>query len=226
MKGVLVLSAALACLLCVTRARADVTDVSGSGKGLAGGALLGAELFVGGEALLGVNNPWAYGAGCLAGGVGGAFAGSYLERSITEQTSMLLLTTGMLLAIPTSVVVMSATAYRSPPDAQGPSPQLDGSVNAGSRLRDDARTPQRYRGSSPLRVADAEAARVQSLPHRAAPSTGQPTHRIALVQLEADMWMLAVPAVALSDVFSQREREQWGLPVATEVKVQLLSYAF
>jgi hypothetical protein len=104
-------------LVMTTRpARADTVDVSPTAKGIVGGALLGAEAVTATEAALRLKPAWAYlvggGAGAAAGGVGGYF----LERHATSKTNMLVLAAGMLLVIPTTVAILSATAYEPPTD--------------------------------------------------------------------------------------------------------------
>ena len=87
------------------------TPTSPTGKGTVGGALLGAEAVMLVEAAADVKQGWAYalggGLGAVAGGVGGFFA----EDSGDAKLSLYLLVGGMALVIPTTVAVLSATAY-------------------------------------------------------------------------------------------------------------------
>src|SRR3974390_480039 len=59
-------------------ARAD--DVSPTGKGIAGGVLLGAEVVTITESLVGVRAGWAYGVGALVGAAGGGVGGYFVEK--------------------------------------------------------------------------------------------------------------------------------------------------
>src|SRR5690606_2415625 len=89
-------------------------EASSTGKGIAGGALLGAEAVILTEAAIGVKPHWAYlvggGAGAVAGGVGGYF----LEENLSAKTNMFLLSAGMVLAIPTTIAMLVATQYEPP----------------------------------------------------------------------------------------------------------------
>src|SRR3954468_19223070 len=93
---------------------AHAEDVSTTGKGIVGGSLLGAEVVLATEAAFKVQPGWAY----LVGGVGGAAAGGvggyFIEQDANPKTTMLMLAGGMALIIPTTVLVLSATAYEPP----------------------------------------------------------------------------------------------------------------
>ncbi len=99
-----------------TASAADVgkTESSAKGKGVVGGALLGAELVCGVEAVAGVKSPWAYLGGGVLGAVGGGIGGHFVETNGSPRASMLMLAGGLTLVIPTIVGVLSATAYRPP----------------------------------------------------------------------------------------------------------------
>lgn len=85
------------------------------GRGVVGGALVGAELTLIGEAIAGVQSPWAYFVGGVAGGAAGAAAGSVVERQANEDVSLVLLAAGVGLVIPTIVWVGNATQPEPPP---------------------------------------------------------------------------------------------------------------
>lgn len=86
-----------------------------NGRGVIGGALVGAELTLIGEALLGVEPTWAY---FVGGGVGagvGAYAGHLVEQNAEREASLILLAAGIGLVIPTAVLVGNATQPAPPP---------------------------------------------------------------------------------------------------------------
>ena len=93
-------------------ARAEA--VSTTGKGTIGGALLGAEVVLATEAAFKVQSTWAYVVGGLGGAAAGGVGGYFIERSASGKTTLLMLAGGMALAIPTTVAVLSATAYEPP----------------------------------------------------------------------------------------------------------------
>ncbi len=94
-------------------------EVTSSGKGTVGCGLLGAELVVIGEAIVGVDEEWLYWTGAGVGAIGGATAGYFLEPQMSPQTSVLLLMGGMALSIPALIVSLDATR-RHWPDAPPP----------------------------------------------------------------------------------------------------------
>lgn len=106
-------------------ARADSTQASSDGKGIAGGVLLGAEAVLLTEAAIDVKPHWLYYVGGGVGAVGGGIAGYYLEDSLEPKGNMFLLAGGMLLVIPTVVAVLSATAYETDATMTADSPTDD-----------------------------------------------------------------------------------------------------
>ena len=125
----LVSVAPFAAAVCFTPriASADVgkAEASAVGKGAVGGALLGAELVCGVEALAGVKSPWAYVGGAVGGAAAGGVGGYFVEKEGSARASMLLLAGGMTLAIPTVVLVLSQTAYNPPADYLTDKPPAD-----------------------------------------------------------------------------------------------------
>ena len=91
-------------------ARAD--DVSPDGKGIAGGALLGGELVIFTEAIIGVRSPLAYGLGAGAGAVAGGFGGWAVESAVSDgRVPAYMLAGGLALLIPAVVVLLDQTRY-------------------------------------------------------------------------------------------------------------------
>ena len=93
---------------------AHADDVSTTGKGVVGGTLLGAEIVLATEAAFKVQPTWAYVVGGLGGAAAGGLGGYAVEQSASSRTTLLLLAGGMAFAIPTTVAVLSATAYEPP----------------------------------------------------------------------------------------------------------------
>lgn len=92
-------------------ARAD--NVSPTGKGIAGGALLGGEVVTITEAIVGVRAGWAYLVGGLAGAAAGGVGGYFVEQSTSNgQVPMYMLAGGLALVIPAVVLSLDATRYR------------------------------------------------------------------------------------------------------------------
>lgn len=202
-------------------ARAEEPDVSPTGKGIVGGFLLGAEAVTLTEAALNVKPPLAYVLGGAAGGVAGGVAGYFLEKNASEKSNMLVLAGGMLLIIPTTVAILSATAYEPPasytqdrgptdePLAEPPAPDMAPGAQS-SRAR-----PERARAVARARSARTPAAPLQV--HAVPPS---------LVGLDAGRVCWSMPAVEIRDVYSREDRAKYGVVRQTEVRVPVLAVAF
>jgi hypothetical protein len=92
-------------------ARAD--DVSPNGKGIVGGALLGAEVPVIIEGIAGVRSGWVYGISAVVGGAGGAVGGWAVQNSSPNgQGAMYMLAGGLALVIPAVVLMLNGTRYQ------------------------------------------------------------------------------------------------------------------
>ncbi len=191
-------AATLACSLAFSgpAAAVGVEEPAVRPKGTVGGALLGAEAVTLATAAFGVESGWAYLLGGAVGAAGGAVGGYFLEDSLEPRGSMFILAAGMILVIPTTVVVLNATAYRPPEDyVQDQPPQ---SAAATSRPR-QGRTAQRLHLKRPL------------------PS---------LVGMDEGTWTVGVPAISLLDVYSPEMRRTYDLEQATELRVPVLAMRF
>lgn len=112
----IVLAAALASVVVLSLVGAPGTahaeEVSPTGKGIVGGALLGGEIVVFTEAIIGVRSGTAYllgaGGGAVAGGVGGYF----IEQAVSDgRIPAYLLAGGLALIIPALVITLDQTRY-------------------------------------------------------------------------------------------------------------------
>src|SRR5258708_27268259 len=91
---------------------AHADTVSPTGKGIAGGALLGGEVVTIVEALAGARPVWAYGVGFLVGAGGGGVGGFFIEQSSTDgRVPTYMLAGGLALVIPAIVLTLNATRY-------------------------------------------------------------------------------------------------------------------
>lgn len=109
-------AAALACLAMATVAsdcRADTSAVN-TGKGIAGGAILGAEMVLASEAAFGVKPAWAYLVGAAAGAGAGALGGYYIADAAGSKPTSFLLAGGIAFVIPTLLAVATATTFNPP----------------------------------------------------------------------------------------------------------------
>jgi len=202
--SVLALSAFSAGVAATSPARAD-EQPDPTGKGIAGGILLGAEIVLAVEAAADVEPAWAYVVGGLAGAAGGGVAGYYIEQDADPKLPLLMLAGGMALAIPTTVAVLSATAYEPPKDYVEDERPSDEPVA----------DPPRPVGAAPTSGA---VRRRHTQNHRSLVP--------ALIDVEPERVTLSVPAVELREVYSKKEVASFGLTQATEVRIPVLNVVF
>jgi hypothetical protein len=228
-------------LLAPMAARAD--DVSTTGKGVVGGTLLGAEVVLVTEAAFKVQPTWAYVVGGLGGAAAGGVTGFFIEKSASPKTTMLILAGGMALAIPTTVAVLSATAYeppasytqdRAPADepiaeppqpASTPNPAPAAAPATGDQITAPPAAPVITPPATPAptgalrqRRRDAVARHTLPLDYHLSPP--------ALIGVSAQALTLGVPAVEFHDVYSRNEVAMFGVSQATEVRVPVLNFLF
>jgi hypothetical protein len=190
-------------------------QASPTGKGIVGGALLGAEAVMLIEAAADVRPAWAYVVGGLAGAAAGGVGGFFVEDSDDARASLLLLAGGMALAIPTTVAVLSVTAYRPPANyVQDQAPPPDEPV---AEPPQPAGTP----AATPPPTSRAPVKR------RSAPAALYRTYTPpALVGMGDGALTLSVPAVVVKDAYTRRELFEYGVKQTTEVRVPVFNFAF
>jgi hypothetical protein len=91
---------------------AQADEVSPTGKGVAGVALLGGEMVVFTEAILGVRSTPAYLLGAAGGAVAGGVGGYFIEKAVSDgRIPAYLLAGGLALLIPALVITLDQTRY-------------------------------------------------------------------------------------------------------------------
>jgi hypothetical protein len=233
-------------ILTLAPVAARAEEVSTTGKGIVGGSLLGAEIVLATEAAFKVQPAWAY----IVGGVGGAAAGGiggyFIEQEASPKATMLMLAGGMAFVIPTTVAVLSATAYEPPANYTQDRPPTDEPVAEPPQptgAPTPAPTPATTSPSGSNEVT-APAPAPESTP--AAPTPSGPTsslpkrksnaHRTlpldyhlsppALIGVSAQALTLGVPAVEVRNAYSRNELAMYGVNQATELRVPVLNVFF
>lgn len=106
------LAALAASAIVAAPASAKAEEVQPTAKGIVGGAFLGGELVVFGEALFGVRSTAAYLVGAGVGAAGGAVGGYFVEQNVDDgRVPAYMLAGGLALLIPAVVVALDATRY-------------------------------------------------------------------------------------------------------------------
>lgn len=199
---------------------------SSSGKGIIGGALLGAESVMLVEAAAGTRPAWAYavggGIGAIGGGVGGYFAQKIGSGEGKDAAvSLYLLVGGLALVLPTTVAVLSAAEYQ-PVNYTEDHPPADEPVADPARSAPSSSGPQGKREAPKAPVAhEAPKARVA----RAAREPAIPIPP-ALVGLTDGELTLSVPAVEVRQMYTRTEVALYGVKQGPEVDVPVLNVVF
>ena len=211
---------------------AGVVEASPTGKGIAGGALLGAELVLATEAAFDVQPTWAYIVGGVAGGAAGGVGGYFVEQQGDARAPMLMLAGGLAFAIPTVVAVLAATAY------EPPARYLPDQIPADEPLAEPPAPTDAAPPPGPAEAPPADAAPPAAPPADAAPApTGRrhlrSTRRLslklpppALLGFRESRLALGVPNVVLLQAYTRTERLMFNAPNATEWRVPVLNVVF
>lgn len=174
-------------------------EVSSTGKGTVGGALLGGEAVLMLQAAFGTQEAWAYAVGGVAGAAAGGVGGYFIEQEASPRVNLGLLFGGMALIIPTVILCLDA-AQDAPPSLREEAPPTD------------APTPDPPQpGQSP---------ELASAPTRERVPAG------TFVDLGAGDVSLAMPNVVVSAVHSPEEVQRYGVRQQTQVLVPLLGARF
>lgn len=104
--------AALATAILANSSSARAEPVAPTAKGIVGGAFLGAEIAVFGEAIFGVRSTAAYLVGAGVGAAGGSVGGYFVEQAVEDgRIPAYMLAGGLALVVPAIVVALDATRY-------------------------------------------------------------------------------------------------------------------
>ena len=142
MRTLLALALLAATTAGATPATAQEATLSASGKGIAGGILLGGEIGAFSGAVLRLEPDWAFAAAITVGAAVGGGAGFVVERDAESRASDVLLIAGMGLLVPVIVWVGDLRAPRAVDRvSMSVVPELGASQRAGLRLALSAAWP-------------------------------------------------------------------------------------
>ncbi len=211
-------------------ARAD--EVSPHGKGIAGGALLGAEVVTMVEGIAGVRSGWAYVIGGVLGAGAGGAGGYAVEHSSTDgKVPTYMLAGGLALIIPAIVLTLNATRYmpeegatedRAPigPAAEPGVPGGGIGTPGAAPAPSNAATP----GGAAAPAGPAPAPAPAPSGGGAAPTPPPPPQ--SLLDLHRGTFRLGVPLPNVVPVFTVAELRQYGMKNDTELRMPVLHVTF
>ncbi len=194
------------------------TVVSSTGKGIAGGALLGGEVGFLVLAGAGARPAWMYATIPTALAIGGGIGGHYIENSAgtNAKVPMYMLAGGMALVIPTVVIALSAgsTSYQGDDGSvsdTGTKPGAGGAGGgSGGASTSGPKPPQRGIGPSSM--------------HHVTPVVPR---SFALLNFdETTSPRLSVPAVQVSPMYSSIELSKFGGTQRYQVDAPFLAITF
>ena len=193
---------------------------SPAGKGIIGGALLGAESVMLVEAAANTKPAWAYavggGLGAIGGGVGGYFAQKVGSGEGNDaKLSLYLLVGGLALVLPTTVAVLSAAAYE-PVNYTEDRPPADEPVADPARSAPSPSTETKPPTSRRV-VPTAPVARIAREPSMPPALFG--------VTDGGDL-TLSIPAVEVRQMYTRTEIALYGVKQQPEVEVPVLNVVF
>lgn len=200
-------------------------SVSGDGKGIVGGALLGGEVVTITMGIIGVEEGWPYLVFGGVGAVGGAIGGWGVEQADPPaEAPLFMLAGGLTLLVPAIVISLNATSADDPIDetpsdterAEPPqpapgapaAPPASGGASVNLGAENDA-------VDSGRRVATVRRG-----------TTARPAPRMSAVDFRGDGLQLGVPAVQVQPLYTRREISEYGVKQGTEVRVPVISAAF
>jgi MFS family permease len=216
---------------------AHADEVSPDGKGIVGGALLGAEVVTVTESLAGVRAGWAYGvfggAGAVAGGVGGYF----VEHASSDgQGAVYLLAGGMALIIPAVVLTLNATRYhpsdsatedKPPPGIPADPGSPSGSAVTGPGVVAPAPSSAPAGASPPATGVPTSSLAPTSVP--VSPSSGTSAASRSLVDLgiaKGTSLRFGLPVPEMRPMYSAAEQKTYGLPQHAELRMPVFRLSF
>ena len=213
---------ALASLAAPSAARADENSVSPNGKGITGGALLGAEVVTIVESIAKVHAPAAYIVGAILGAGAGGVGGYFVEQNSSDgKAPVYMLAGGVGLMIPAIVLSLNATRYmpnenatedRPPPNAPPANPGVPGG-SAVAPAASPATTPPPPTPPPPPASAP-KTSQVESAPH------------LSLLDVNKTGMHLGVPVPEVRPMFTSAEVRQYGLAQQAEVRMPIVKIAF
>ncbi len=225
--------------------------VTPTGKGIAGGTLLGAEVVMIPIGIAGVDKWWAYLLGGGLGAAGGAVGGYFVETKATSngqplaEPSLYMLAGGLALIIPTVVLTLNATAYKpevEEGEVSSDEPGGDAAPGGGELPQPEGVPGEPGVGPQPTPPGQPPAVSPGTVsPGMQPPAPGggggaknhkhrRPYLPPALLGIDLIGNQVAlrpgIPAVDVKPLYSSKELSQYGVAQSTEVSFPMVSGRF
>jgi hypothetical protein len=222
----------------VPTAHAD--EVSPTGKGIVGGALMGGEVVTIVMSFTSAKSIGAYavgfGLGAAAGGVGGYF----VEQSSTDgRVPMYMLAGGLGLLIPAIVLTLNATRYqptadltedRAPTNVPPADPGTPGGTplgaGGGQNTTPASMAPPAAGGSGTPSPDVPGPSPTPSAPAAPSGPAGPPVLPLSLLDVRGGELRLGLPVPEVRPMYSMSELKQMGLQQQTEFRMPLVKLTF
>ncbi|MBK8943382.1 MAG: hypothetical protein IPM79_38715 [Polyangiaceae bacterium] len=200
---------------------AETNPVTSPGKGIVGGALLGAEVVMIPMGAAGLKPWWPYLVFGAVGAAGGAVGGWAVEQNVEEaEPALYMLAGGLALIIPAVVLTLNATTKQDYEDTQDPS--------ALTTTPSDGQTPpgEAVPGQAPPGGTTTTTIQPTSDARRVRKVRPAPRPPTTLLELASNEVRIGVPAIQVRNMYSQDELARFGLEQQTEVQVPVVGVSF
>jgi hypothetical protein len=203
--GFAVAATLFSAVLCTPGTADADTAVSGTGKGIAGGALLGGEVGFMALSAFGAKSSWMYWTIPTALAIGGGVGGYFIEKSASPEIPLAMLAGGMALIIPTVVITLSAASYQ---------PTSEDSTPADATPAEPGKEP--VKGT--VKINSAVKSKISS--------SDLPVRPFALVNYVSSSLVVAMPVISLAPSYTRLEQEKFGVAQHYELRAPIASFAF
>jgi hypothetical protein len=240
--GAAVCASLFASVVTMSGSASAAAEVSGTGKGIVGGALLGGEVGLLGLSAFRAKPGWVWYTVPPVLAIGGGIGGYVIERNAAAEVPVYMLAGGMALAIPTIVATLSAHAYQPssedstpvdavPADAGSIGGTVGGSVSGG--VAPSTPTTTTGNPSTPLSGAGSGSTTTTPTPPPQRKPARTSSRRATMPSFALVSWddaapglRVGVPLVAMTPSYSQAEVAKFGLVQRYELRATLLDVHF
>lgn len=204
---------------------AEPNAVTGTAKGIVGGALLGAEVVMMPMGIAGLKPWWPYLVFGGLGSVGGAVGGWAVEQAVVDtgpaEAPLYMLAGGLALVIPTLVLTLSATTQSDFEESTDPSVIVTEPSTGplpGEAPKDGAPpTDDTQPGGTTVKVEKTSSRKKIN---------GQERLPLALVDVNGKALRVGIPVIKVKDHFTKAEVASFGVEQVKEFHIPVFSAAF